>query len=78
MSSYLNTSTEIANVRAGHVWRDDKGYVHGTVRVDPEGLSSAFLSFGDPATARAVAAACIACAEAMEALPPSEPENSDA
>ena len=77
MSSYLSTSTEITGVRSGHVWRDDKGSVYGTVRIDPEGNSSAFLSFHDPATARAVAAACIACAEAMEALPPSEPESPD-
>ena len=75
--SYFSVSADIANPRLGHVWRDKKGDAFGTVRLG-ETDSQAALTFYSPADARAAAAACIATAEAMEALPPAEPENTDA
>ena len=74
--SYLSTSATLADPRLGQVWRDKHGSVFGTVRL-AEDAGGGTITFYSPADARAVAAACIACAEAMEALPPAEPENPD-
>lgn len=67
MASYLSAYADIDSPKfSGHVWRDDGGAVNGTVDLGHGG--SFYLCFDSPADARALAAACIACAEAMEAM----------
>ena len=70
MSSYLSTHADVTDPRfTGHVWRDGDGQVNGTVDIAPKRAAHAcWLAFDDPADARALAAACIEAAEAMEAL----------
>lgn len=66
-------SSHITKAAFGHAWRDKKyGTIHATVTL---GDSDLFL--GSPETARAVAAACIEAAEALEALPPAEAQGGD-
>ena len=70
MSSYLSSHADITDPRfTGHVWRDNDGKINATVDIAPKtGRHSCWLCFGDPADARAVAAACTEAAEAMERL----------
>ena len=63
--SYISTDSEIKDPRFGSAWRTDRGAIRATVYLSPR---SPFLSFDSPADARAVAAACIEAAEAMERL----------
>ena len=51
--------------RFGQVWRDYAGVSHAVLS-----FGQSWVTFSDPADARAAAAACIQCAEAMEAIPP--------
>jgi hypothetical protein len=64
--SYISTDTSIVEPSHRHAWRADDGTIHATVRLSSE--SATFLSFDSPADARAVAAACIEAAEAMDRL----------
>lgn len=71
--SYLATSSDIKNPSfSGRVWRDSHGVVDGTVYLDE--FNRKYFCFRSAAEARAVAAACIACAEAMENFPPAGEE----
>ena len=72
MTGYITTGTLISGASCEHAWRDRNGDPHASVRF---GGTSTALVFDDPATARETAAACIAAAEAMEALPPAEAET---
>ena len=61
--SYIAVDAAISEPRHAHVWRDDDGTIHATVR-----LSTSTLYFDNVADARAVAAECIKAAEAMDRL----------
>ena len=63
--SYLSTDSDVEGPRFGSVWRADHGPICATVHLGP---GTTFLSFDSPADARAVAAACIEAAEAMDRL----------
>lgn len=65
MSSFVSTTSEISTPHPGHVWTDDQGTIRGTVW-----LGAADMQFTSAAGARAVAAACLECADAMDALEP--------
>jgi hypothetical protein len=71
MSASINTTAAIRQPRHGHAWRDDRGQAHGSTYIGE--YSS--LTFGTPAEARELAAAVLATAEAMEALPPVQQEG---
>ena len=75
--SHILHSTDISPRFNGHVFRDKYGTVHATVDLDER---RNYLSFGDPADARTLAAECIKAAEAMERLEAegSTPETSAA
>jgi hypothetical protein len=64
--SYISTDSSVEGPRFGNVWRADRGVICTTVRLGP--AAGTFLSFDSPADARAVAAACIEAAEAMDRL----------
>jgi hypothetical protein len=61
--SHMQFSSDVSPRFDGHVWRDKYGTVHATVDLDAR---RNYLSFGNPADARALAAECIKAAEAME------------
>jgi hypothetical protein len=63
--SYISTDTGIKDPRFGNAWRADGGEICATVRLATSGTYIAFYSAAD---ARAVAAACIEAAEAMDRL----------
>ena len=65
MSSYISTDSDIKDPRVGSAWRANDGAIFAAVRL---GSGATFISFDSPADARAVAAACIEAAEAMERL----------
>lgn len=67
--STFSVSQGIGDPRVSQVWRNERRSAYGSLRFGEE-LDAPWLTFTSPADARAVAAACIACAEAMEALPP--------
>lgn len=73
MTGYLTADSDISSPRLVNAWRNPEGIPHAMVYLG--GGTASRLTFTDPATARETAAACIAAAEAMEALPPSETEN---
>ncbi len=66
MSARISTNTLIQRPRHGHAWHDDGGRIHGSTYI----ADYSSLTFDTPAEAREVAAAVLATAEAMEALPP--------
>ena len=63
--SYISTDSDVKDPRFGSAWRADRGAICAAVYL---GSGATFLSFDSPADARAVAAACIEAAEAMERL----------
>jgi hypothetical protein len=74
VANYVHVSgLDIADPAAAQIWRRTDGAVIGTVELHPD--RGMYLAFDDPALARAVADACIACADAMEAFPPAEMEE---
>jgi hypothetical protein len=75
VASYVAMSPDIGDPKPGNVWRNEYGVVHGTVQLKP--FTAFYMAFDDPAMARAVAAACVATAEAMEAMA-AEPGATDA
>lgn len=58
---------------SGHVWRAADGVVGATVDLGPR----SYLSFADPAEARALAAECVKAAEAMERFEAEYPREKD-
>ncbi len=52
-------------VRFGHAWRDKSGGAHATIRLG----EYAAVTADSAEEARAIAAACLEAAEAIEALP---------
>ena len=68
MTGFITTDSRIGSPHFGHAWRDQYGNPFSTVQLGEE--ANTRLTFTDPAAAREVAAACIAAAQAMEALPP--------
>lgn len=75
MTGYVTTDSEITSPHFGRAWRDQYGFTHASVGLNENRRIA--LHFDDPATARAVAAACTEAAEAMEALPPAATEPED-
>lgn len=75
MSGYITTDTRIDSPQFTRAWRDQYGNANAVVELGED--TNTRLAFTDPDTARETAAACIAAAEAMEALPPAEKENPD-
>lgn len=63
MKACVSTDGEITLAEMGHSWRDGTGLIHATVR-----LGGAILTFDDPGAARAVSAACLKAADALDAL----------
>ena len=72
--SYIATDSEITRSWFSQAWRADRGDICATVRL---GSGTTFMSFDSPADARAVAAACIEAAEAMERLAAEGKDGSD-
>ena len=64
--SYVSSDVEMGQPRHNHAWRDKDGSVHATVRLT-DGIT-ATLYFDSAEDARAVAAACIEAAEALDRL----------
>jgi hypothetical protein len=64
--SSIAVDASIGQPEHTHAWRDDRGGIHATVRLGQ--FSATTFFFDSPGDARAVAAACIQAAEAMERL----------
>jgi len=66
MRATLHTTRDVSKpVFHGHVWTSESG-AHAAVDLDSDSRTT-YITFHDPATARALAAACTAAAEALDA-----------
>ena len=61
--SFASTSSDLSDPRFGHAWRNADESIHAIVK-----LGQVDLYFDSAAGARAVAAACIEAAEAIDRL----------
>ena len=64
--SSVYMSADMTEPKLDRAWRADNGTIRAIVRFQDQ--SWPYLLFGAPAEARALAAACIAAAEAMDRL----------
>jgi hypothetical protein len=64
--SYISSDADLSGPRHQHAWRAEGGTIHATVRLSENNAST--LYFDSAADARAVAAACIEAAEALDRL----------
>jgi hypothetical protein len=62
--SFVSSDSNLKTPHLRRTWRNDDGSNHATVELSP----GATLYFDSPADARAVAAACIEAAEALDRL----------
>ena len=69
--SYVHMMPRITSPEFGHVWAGSDGSPYATVRAGDH----LTLTFGSCQAARDLAAACLAAAEAMEALPPADADG---
>ena len=67
MNTYINVHGTMNLSPRKHAWRDSGGDPHAIVD-----LGACDIAFGSAEDARAVAAACLAAAEAIDALPLAE------
>jgi len=65
VSGYVNITSPAGAAKFDHVWRAGDGGARASVS-----FGDSWITFGDPAAARAAATECLKAAEAMEALPP--------
>ena len=76
MSGFVTIDSTFTRPRFSRAWRDQQGFTHAVVYLSENGRDS--LMFDDAATARETAAACMAAAEALEALPSAGKDSTDA